>query len=587
MNIKSKFTILIALFLGLFFVKGQTLDSLSFRLEQDSTTIDISNLSSINKNLFWKQHVMSNVGGGVIDLSYNVSLDDNNLKSSVYNAYLERKNKIVYNNNYKFSQIDYKTTIQEGQYISALHSQAYKNFSFGIFYQKQISEGHFFNDIKDHVNTKLEFNYHPKDKPYSSSLQFLYRKSTVFENGGFVYDSLYLDQTLDGNDVIETQLKSAKNTLRNTDFNWVNALDFHVLDSLKIKLTSETSLNKTSEFYQDSPLQFSNTGTQPSIVYYPNVFRDSTATSDSIAYTNVKQSFSLETQYKGFTIKPFANIEFANYNLGFGQQSLTKVEFGSYVSGFRNKFQAYAKLLEQTDLETGLELKAEIKLAKKLIITGLYADRAPELLYQKYQSNHFTWDNAFSRENHMRLEVSYQLLKHTKISGFYHKIKDFVYLNENINPIQDQNSNDIKGIELESIIRKGNWTFANQYLVQSTTGTALQKPTFIGRLKIAFQRKMLGEALVQPGVQINYASKYFAPKYMSSINQTYLQTETKIGGAPKIDVFVNMKVSNFTIYGIFTNVLESAIREEMFVSPHIVGLNQRFNFGIRWNFYDH
>ena len=587
--LKQYITILIALFLGLFLSKAQSTDSLTFKLEQDSTDINAFVDASINKNLFWKQHVLSNIGGAVQKLSLEIPFQDSGFKTSAYDPYIANRRPFVYSHNYKFTQLDYKTTLEEGQYISALHTQAFENFSFGIYYQKLLSEGDFRWEEKDHVNTEFRINYHPKDKKYHTSFSLIHNVSEVLENGGFQSDSIYINQTVTSDKVVPVQLSKAANQIKNTEFNWINKYNFTLKNDLKIGLIANTAYRKESEVYQDSEPMFIPTvsGLVDTLPYYPNFYSDSTRTLDSIAFESISQEILLSTVYKSYELKPYAKIAHINYNLGFGQQSATAINFGVYVKGFNDRLNVHLALKNRSDISTsGLEFSADVKPIKQLSIQLYHNEKAPDFFYQKYEGNHLKWDNNFIREKHNRIDVVLHLLKRTTLKAFYHKINGYLFLNENALASQTFTDQSSKGLELNSLIKKGKFTFSNQFLVQSTTGDYLQLPDFSGRIKIAYRNKMLGGALVQPGIQLNYTTAYYAQRYMAPISSFYFQDAQKLGGAFLLDAFVNVKISNFTFYGVFTNILKTQMLKENFVSPNYIGQAQSFNFGIRWNFYD-
>lgn len=587
MNLKRYITTLIALFLGLFLSKAQSSDSLTFKLEQDSMDINAFVNASINNNLFWKQHVLSNVGGPVQYLSLEIPTHFSDFKTSVYDAYIANRKPLDYSHHYKFTQLDYKTTIGEGQYISALHTQTYQQFSFGIFYQKLLSEGDFSEDKKDHVNTEFIINYHPKDKKYNTSFSLIHNISEVKENGGLLNDSIYINGLLSSNDVIDTRLTSASNEIKNTEFNWNNQYTLTMSNGISLGIHAKTAIRKESEIYRDNGLFYSSSSLINSDSYYPNFYIDSTNTSDSIGFNSLSQEFSINTSYKSFELSPYFKIARLKYNLGYKQQSTTAIQAGIFAKGFKDKFEAHIALKNRSDISlSGIEFISTISPIKPLEVQIYYNEKAPDLFYQKYESNHFRWDNSFTREKHSRIDVNFNILKKTTLKAFYHKINGYIFLNENAISSQTHLNQSSQGLELNSIIEKGKFTFSSQLLVQETSGDFIQLPNFIGRLKMAYQNKMLGGALVQPGIQLNYSSAYYAKKYMAPLSSFYLQNSEKIDNALLLDVFVNVKVSNFTFYGIFSNILEKKMLEKNFTSPHYVGPIQQFNFGIRWNFYD-
>ncbi len=121
--------------------------------------------------------------------------------------------------------------------------------------------------------TEFRINYHPKDKKYHSSFSLTHNVSKVQENGGFQLDSIYTNQIVLSDKVVPIQLSQASNELKNTEYNWINAYKFTVLDSLKVGLIATSSYRKESEVYSDSdPMYIPNiTGFTDDTPYYPRL----------------------------------------------------------------------------------------------------------------------------------------------------------------------------------------------------------------------------------------------------------------------------------------------------------------------------
>ncbi|MGB0428699.1 MAG: putative porin, partial [Flavobacteriales bacterium] len=270
-------------------------DSTSYRQRQDSMDMSVYETGNFESEQSWKTRRLSNFGGARQALSFDPTLDVSPFKTSGYDAYLTRKKTFNYHPNWRFTQLHYATMIEDGQFISAEHHQAFKNFSFGLFYQKLLSTGDFSENLKNHSNTNFEFNYTPENSNYSSTLSLLYRLSKVQENGGFADDDLYTNQTLNSNAVLPTRLSHATNTLKNFELSLAHFWKLNLKDlPLELKLTSGYSSQK-EQYRDENPLSTSNFSADP---YYSVIYNDSTLTNDSVYFRTFSQNFELKLTSK-------------------------------------------------------------------------------------------------------------------------------------------------------------------------------------------------------------------------------------------------------------------------------------------------
>ena len=91
--------------------------------------------------------------------------------------------------------------------------------------------------------------------------------------------------------------------------------------------------------------------------------------------------------------------------------------------------------------------------------------------------------------------------------------------------------------------------------------------------------------LLQTGVVFNYFTEYTANDYNPLLGEFYIQNETKIGGFPLLDFFVNAKVKQARLF-VKAEHFNSAMTDYNFYSaPNYPYRDFIVRFGIVWNFF--
>ncbi|MGB0999273.1 MAG: putative porin [Flavobacteriales bacterium] len=559
-------------------------DSTSYRQRQDSMDMSVYETGNFESEQSWKTRRLSNFGGARQALSFDPTLDVSPFKTSGYDAYLTRKKTFNYHPNWRFTQLHYTTMIEDGQFISAEHHQAFKNFSFGLFYQKLLSTGDFSENLKNHSNTNFEFNYTPENSNYSSTLSLLYRLSKVQENGGFADDDLYTNQTLNSNAVLPTRLSHATNTIKNFELSLAHFWKLNLKDlPLELKLTSGYSSQK-EQYRDENPLSTSNFSADP---YYPVIYNDSTVTNDSVYFRTFSQDFELELTSKSeeHSLLAFLNLDWTSYQLGFGKKQNDSQTFGLKWT-YKSIIDAKAQIQKTQDLDPALSTFLSLNPLKKLNLSWIRKKQAPSLFQQEYSSNHFRWENNFNWITSNSFSATYRPKKHIDLKGFYHHATEVVYFDEQASVSNVNGLLKLYGLESTAYYKLKRWESKLNVLVQETESDVFNYPKFVAQFQLAYNSGLFGEARFQPGINVRYFSSYHAPNYMTSSSSFYLQNTSNQGGKPIIDLFANLKVKGFVLYGIYENVFFKSSIKENFHAPHYSGINSMFRFGIRWNFYD-
>jgi hypothetical protein len=95
-----------------------------------------------------------------------------------------------------------------------------------------------------------------------------------------------------------------------------------------------------------------------------------------------------------------------------------------------------------------------------------------------------------------------------------------------------------------------------------------------------------GKMLTQIGFDIYYNTKFYAPAYMPSLAQFYLQDEKQIGDYPFIDFFINIKIKRARIFFRVQHLNSDLIKREYFTVLHYPMNERSIKFGLSWSFYN-
>ena len=91
--------------------------------------------------------------------------------------------------------------------------------------------------------------------------------------------------------------------------------------------------------------------------------------------------------------------------------------------------------------------------------------------------------------------------------------------------------------------------------------------------------------LLQTGVTFQYFSKYYANDYNPLLGEFYVQNETKIGGFPMFDFFVNARVKQTRIFLKAEHFNSPWTGYDFYSAPNYPYRDFMVRFGLVWNFF--
>jgi hypothetical protein len=276
---------------------------------------------------------------------------------------------------------------------------------------------------------------------------------------------------------------------------------------------------------------------------------------------------------------------YTNYHIG-----ATAFSTSPYLS-YRGLVRYYLSGYRVNDKEVFGELKiSPWKTSGMPEIIGALeiTDTEPDVFLKSYFSNHFQWNNSFSKQRHFLLSGKIKVEKFKTEGGYnVEYINNYLFFNENAIPDQ-QTEIAVTSIWAQNGIRLGGLNVLNKFIWQANTGgAALSLPRFMLFSAIFYEAVIVKNALTgQFGANVFYRSKFYADAYSPATGQFYNQREVSIGGYPVVDVFANFKWKRTFIFLKYEHVNQGIPSFDYF-SAHHYPINPRvFKFGISWMFYD-
>ncbi len=230
---------------------------------------------------------------------------------------------------------------------------------------------------------------------------------------------------------------------------------------------------------------------------------------------------------------------------------------------------------------------------------------APTLTQQVFIGNNYQWSNlnddwqaTFANTTTQQLSVHFKralplLAEHSlELSGSAVRISGLVFYNQNGVPEQlSTNIADSKALFIAFArhrVRLGNVFFDNQgTYTQGGDGAGLRIPALVTESRVYYQRRIFGHALfAQVGADLYYQSRFRGYGYAPSTQQFYVQNDFTIGGYAVANAFVAADISSASIFLKVAYLNQGLYSDGYFTTPYYTGYPRRFQFGVRWRFFD-
>ena len=361
----------------------------------------------------------------------------------------------------------------------------------------------------------------------------------------------------------------------------------------------------------------------PKVLFYPRVLRNTAAILDRAEYQQVENTVGLLGRTSAVEYRLYGRARSASLvqqslkvpavpgtlstanDLSLEQVSKQATPFQGFVGGTAafNYRKIYAieaageyKFFDEYWLRASARtgpLSAEI----------LQASYSPTLTQQELVGNNYEWhhlpgsSSAFNNTTTNQLTGRLQLklpnllsLTDQRFEGSvsYVTLLNLVYYNTLGVPAQISDARNLLIASARHRARLGRVSFDNQ--ATYTRGgdvEGVRIPALVTDSRVYLESYIFRRALFsQVGLEMYYQSRFRAYDYSPSTQQFYQQNHFTIRNYPVVDAFFTADIKTVSVFLKAAYVNQGIYREGYFTTPYYTGYPRRFQFGVKWNFFN-
>ena len=216
--------------------------------------------------------------------------------------------------------------------------------------------------------------------------------------------------------------------------------------------------------------------------------------------------------------------------------------------------------------------------------------KEPDYYQQHIYTNHYRWDNDFSKISETKAEASLSIPRWQMGASF-----GYALLNNNIYydtlGIVRQNTEPMSVItaSLKKNFKVWKLHFDHKALLQfSSNEEVMPLPLLALNFRYYLQLDVVDNVMqMQIGANGTYTTKWYLPAYNPVLGVFHNQNETKYGNCPYIDAFVNIQWKRACIFikAINVNMGWPCKSADYFTAAGYIAPQRAVKFGISWPFY--
>lgn len=511
------------------------------------------------------------------------------------------------------TELFYKTGMQQGQVLDAFVTlNTSERFNFFIAYKGTRSNGFYNRHLTSTGNFRFTANYTNDNEQYKALVHVTMQDLLNQESGGIRNQDL--ENFTSGNEdfldrgIFTPNLTNAENLLEGKRF-FIN----HSYDIFKSKDSTNNKLTLYNETYlENKKYRFSQPAANTN--FFGSSF--SNLINDEVKLSHFHSALWIEAN-SGLLGKFTAGINYDNYNYGFDRVTILDDETirnrllgtilgirGSYEKSVdKFKFNAIGTVNLTGDFN-GYHLNGSLTYnhnddatALAYITINSTLPNYNALLFQSSYVN-YNWDNVDEFSNIDRQHIGFQVKsnKYGSIKAEFGNLLNYTYFTNTSNSdeiaviraLQNSDAVNYFKIQLDKEFKYNNFYLDNRLLYQNVTDgqDVFNVPDLIIRSTLYYSNHVFKKAmLLQTGVTFNYFTSYYMNAYDPLLAEFYVQNETKLGGFPRLDFFVNAKVRQTRIYLKAEHFNSAFTGYDYFSAPNYPYRDFIIRFGLVWNFF--
>ncbi len=505
------------------------------------------------------------------------------------------KDIIFFKQNTPFSELYFSGgETQADLRMRALFSRPYANgVNFVIQYDRIAQQGIYEHQQVRQTSLLTSLAFKPRDKRYSTYINYTINASIEQVNGGVDNDTIYADPDFSIRAAIEPYIEDAENRLQNQTikFDLFYELGNDTIES-NFKNSIQYEANYFTEFYRYSDDEIS-----ADEEYYRNFFVDERGVRSFIEQHRVRNSLFLNSRFGDiYKFKTGITYDFNILDLSAETRRFNEVYLrfsGGTNIGRRISLDvdAFYGLLSIAN-EFRLDARANLALTKKQGFNfGFRAGR---------YSNNFVQDRLFINEQlfYENQDIKKVLLQ-TLSAEYYNKSLglraggrlqntfNYTYFDTLGIPQQHDGLYTTSLLFVSSDIKVNRLLFENFAFLQNQSTYLSNIPRIFTKNSISYYGKIFkSKMLLKAGLDFRYIISDYLPRYQPINGQFQLQNSKTATSFPLLDARISFKVSSFTTFIKYEN-LASFFRDDVeFMVLDYAQFDNRFRFGIQWNLWN-
>lgn len=586
-------------------------------IENDTTYVDTS--LTINKYYKWdylrrddfELLPFANVGQPYNELGYEFNevyiAPKFGARAKHFN-HLEVEDISYYNVSTPWTELYYKTVIEQGQNLDALFtSNTSPQLNFFVAYKGLRSLGKYQASLSSVGNLRLGFSYNTKNKRYYIKTHFAAQDYTNDENGGLTAEAIqqYINEISEFEDrsLLEVNFQDAESAMDSRRF----YLDhkYYIVKSTDSIPNNELIVghrlnftDKELSYRQAAPSQLFGASFESASLSDLTEFQDIYNEGRLTYNNNLLGRLTLKTGYTDFnygynrtvnTENGFVNNRLTGNIIQVGAEyrnNFGRIEIGgdiaTSISGDQsgNYLSAFAKYQTTEDIDVRLKISTN--------------DRPANYNFRLFQSDYinYNWQNGFSNESYQDIEGRVTSDKYGELVVSNTVINDYAYfgLNEEglTRPVQHDGTINYLKVKLQNTLTFGLFGVANTVMYQNVASGAeiFNVPDIVTRHSLYYQDYWFKKALfLQTGITGKYFSSYNANGYDPILSDFYVQNEFELEGFPTLDFFFNAKIRQARVFFKLENASTIFLGNNNFSAPEYPYRDFVIRFGLVWDFF--
>lgn len=481
------------------------------------------------------------------------------------------------------------------------------NFGFNLDYINSVGE--YANQAVNAFSGDLFFRY--SGKHYSANAYMSTNNRRNYENGG-IADSLALDNA---------NIRTLPTYMNITGYSAFKESQIYYNHSYSVGFNRKKEVTPDSITFEYVPVthfghtlnyqEFKKRYYEPSVVtsFYDTTYnKTNKITNDTAALRSLSNTFYINMDEKfnrlmKFGLTAFINNEIQQYTYSINDSTLThdlvsSTRIGGELSktqgsNFRYNLSADLFFIGYKAGEFHLNGKADgnFKLLGQNITLSAYAEirnEEPSFFLQKYNSNHFRWDNNFNKIYRTSVGGLFSIpQQNLQLKIDVENVTNHIYFDKSAIPQQYTGNVQIVSADLKLGLQLSHIHLDNNVIYQiSSNQDIIPLPQLSLYHNFYYLGKWFNVLTSQIGISMRMTTKYYTPDYMPATGQFYNQKTYQIGNYPLMNIYANFHLVRARFFAEYYHVNHLFMHGDYSTMPKYPLNPNVLKLGISWNFFN-